>query len=351
MSEEKLRELIDNILKEKKKLLISKINSVKEDIVNQLEDLKELEDFLDYQIPDDLQLNNKNSEDDKVAVLNKCIKEISTADNQLNLVNHLIEGINSFSSRAAIFLLRDDKLIGWNGKGFSDRDKEIKDEDVKKIFFSLSANTIFKYAIDKKEIYSGPPLSQPDDHLIYSRFGGGNPEKIFVKPFLVKGKPQAVIYADSFGEEDLQEKEVEILSIVGEMSLDLLPFKQKILARVQTKEFLGEEPEPEEEEEKELSDSQEFHSMEETVHSTKENDPERKARVIINDIILYNRNIVEEGRNKKNLYRLLEDTILQAKEEYMRKFNDLSSFESNLIKILAKGDREALEGYKFETFQ
>ena len=84
-----------------------------------------------------------------------------------------------------------------------------------------------------------------------------------------------------------------------------------------------------EEEEKELSDSQEFHSMEETVHSTKENDPERKARVIINDIILYNRNIVEEGRNKKNLYRLLEDTILQAKEEYMRKFNDLSSFESN----------------------
>ena len=127
MSEEKLRELIDNILNEKKKLLISKINSVEEDIVNQLDELKELRDFLDYQIPDDLQLNNKNSEDDKVAVLNKCIKEISTADNQLNLVNHLIEGINSFSSRAAIFLLRDDKLIGWNGKGFSDRDKEIKD--------------------------------------------------------------------------------------------------------------------------------------------------------------------------------------------------------------------------------
>jgi len=347
MSEEKLRELIDNILSEKKKILISKINSVQEDIINHLDELKEWGDFLDYQIPDNLKIPNNSTESDKVFVLNKYIKNISSADNQLNLINNLIEGINSFCSRAAIFLLRDDKLVGWNGKGFSERDKEIKDKDIKKIFFSLSANTIFKYTIDKKKIYSGQPLSQPDDHLIYSRFGGGNPERIFVKPFFVKGKPQAVIYADSFGEKEIHEKEIEIISIVGEMSLDLLPLKQKILARVKTKEFIG-EPEPEE---SDLSDSQDFHSMEETVHSTRENDPERKARVIINDIILYNRNIVEEGRNKKNLYRLLEDTILQAKEEYMRKFNDLSAFESNLIKILAKGDRESLEGYKFETFQ
>jgi len=58
---------------------------------------------------------------------------------------------------------------------------------------------------------------------------------------------------------------------------------------------------------------------------------------------------VDRGIQKGNLYQVLEDTILQAKEEYLRKFSDLSAFERNLITILAQGDRDLLKGYKFET--
>jgi hypothetical protein len=240
-------------------------------------------------------------------------------------------------------LIKDDKLIGWNGIGFTQKDGEIQNSDIKKIFFSLSANTILKQVIEKRKTYSGKPLSQADDHLIYNRFGGRYPEKIFVLPLLVKGKPQAVIYADIFDDQILHEKEIEILAIVGEMSLDLLPIKQKIFSRVQTKEY-------EEEEETFVSEkTDDIHVHEETAHSLSENDPDRKARVIINDIILYNKNVVDKGIQNRNLYDVLEDTILQAKEEYLRKFSNMSVFETNLIQILANGDKELLRGYKFET--
>ena len=75
------------------------------------------------------------------------------------------------------------------------------------------------------------------------------------------------------------------------------------------------------------------------------------ARVIINDIILYNEKEVQVGLDNKDLYRVLKDTILQSKELYLSRFDDLSAFEKHLIETLAKGDKEALKGYKFESIQ
>ncbi len=83
--------------------------------------------------------------------------------------------------------------------------------------------------------------------------------------------------------------------------------------------------------------------------SVKESDPERLARVIVNDIILYNKKAVEEGRKNKNLYEIMENTIIQSKELYLNKYDDLHAFESQLLDNLAKGDREALQGYNFEA--
>jgi hypothetical protein len=341
MSEEKLRALIDKILNEKKAIIVEKVHVAQEDIMTQLESIKESQGFETYQIPGDFKMAAEPQRSDEVNKIHEYTKEISTADNQLKLITKLLDGINCFCHRAALFLLRDDKLVGWKGKGFSGQNGEIGDEEIKKIFFSLSANTIFKYTLDKKEPYTGMPSSQPDDHLIYSRFGGGMPRKIFVLPFFVKGKPQAVVYSDAYEEEPIGEKEIEIIATIGEMSLDLLPLRQKLLAKVQTRKFL--------EDFHEAPENQLLQVEEDLSKTIKSNDPERKARVIINDIILYNQKVVEDGRQNQNLADILGDTISQAKEEYLRKFDDLAVFEEQLVKILAKGDREALKGYQFET--
>ncbi len=364
-----IKEWFQYTIEEKREEIKAHIEEARDEIFLKLEKLKHLDVLDDIEIPDELCAPPPPPPPqgpDPIETVHEHVTHISKAVNQLSLIEGLLDGISTFSSRAALFLIRDDKLVGWSGKGFTKVPDSIKDEEIKKVFFSLSANTTFKFVLSEKQTYFGPPLAYPDDHLIYSRFGGLNPEKILVMPFSVKGKPQAVIYCDSLNKKKIGEKEISILSTVGEMSLDLLPIRQKILSRIETHKFVegvstsastssgnsekfAAETAHEIEIDEELSKTPPpMAGIPSKKPGTSAIDPERKARVIINDIILYNRKAVDEGRLNKNLFRVMGDTILQAKEEYLRKCSELDIFERNLIDILGDGDQDTLEGYPFE---
>jgi len=366
MGKEELKKLIDEIVAAKRDSVFSKIDVVTNNIIEQLEDLKDLNDFLQYEIPENFKMAAPAPvKEPAVDRLHDYIDKISSAVNQLDLITSFLEGINAFCSRAALFLLREDKLVGWKGKGFSGQGGEIGDEEIKKIFFSLSANTTFKHVLDRRQGFFGPPSSQPDDHLIYSRFGGQVPDRILTLPFFVKGKPQAVIYTDTFQGRPIGRKEIEIIATVGEMSLDLLPLRQKILAKVKTQEFQddpddGRTPMPHQS----YPPQQAYTPPPVSIPApqrpapprpappptqVRENDPDRLARVIVNDIILYNQKQVEDALRNGTLYETLQNTILQSRELYLNKFSDLSIFERQLVETLARGNKDALKGYNFET--
>jgi hypothetical protein len=346
MKNEDVRNFVEKVISEKMQLILNRIDNFQSSVFRDIERLKDLDELTKFSLPRELSYADEDADSAAdIGVLNDYVKKISSSANQLLLIGSIIEGINRFCDRAALFLLRDDKLVGWRGKGFSGENGQISDEELKKIFFSLSANTILKSVIETKKSYSGDPLNKPDDFLIYNRFGGGKPKKIFVLPFFVKGKPQAVIYADSSTGGPIKTKVIEILATVGELSLDMLPIRQKLLAKIKTQEFV-EDTEVEQRPAFERSDE-----FEKTSAPVKENDPERYARVIINDIILYNKKVVEDGIKNKNLYEVLKETLLQAKELYMRRSSDLRYFEEQMVNVLARGDRRVLKGYNFEVLK
>jgi hypothetical protein len=345
MKKEEVKGLIETVINEKIQLLLNRIDTFQSSVFKNIEKLKDFDGLVEFTIPDNFADSSVGADASaEIATLNEYVKEIAAATNQLVLIGSMIEGIKHFCDRAAIFLLRDDKLVGWKGKGFSGHDGQINDEGLKKVFFSLSANTILKNVIEHKKNYMGDPVCKPDDFLIYNRLGGGKPKKIFILPFFVKGKPQAVIYADALEDTPINHKIIEILATVGELSLDMLPIRQKVLAKIKTQEFV-EEPEVE------IKFIEQVDEHEKTSAPVKGNDPERYARVIITDIILYNKKVVEDGIKNKNLYEVLKETLLQAKELYMRRSSDLRYFEEQMVKILAKGDRQALKGYNFEVYK
>ncbi|MCP4221340.1 MAG: hypothetical protein GY765_42335 [bacterium] len=368
MPNQELTNLVNDILNQKIGIMHTRIDQTTNNIIALMEEAKDLGELSSFNIPEGFEkrlLPKEAPKDDRIDTIHMYITKLSSSVNQLNLINNFLEGINNFCTRAALFLVREDKLVGWKGRGFTAHGEGISDEEIKKIFFSLSANTIFRHVLETKQAYIGPGICQPDDHLIYSRFGGTPPEKILTLPFFVKGKPQAVIYTDSYNGKPIGKKEIEMLSTVGEMSLDLLPLRQKILSRVKTQEFVDEGktpppgPVPQVPQPPQATAPQAppppappappaAMSNEQTAPSIRQNDPERLARVIINDIILYNKQVVEDGVAHKNLYSVLQDTILQSRELYLNKFNDISFFEKQLIETLARGDRDALKGYKFE---
>jgi len=344
MKNEEIKSFVEKVINDKMQLLLDRIDKFQSNVFKDIEKLKDLDELAKFTLPKEFSARNEEQDGAaEIATLSEYVKKISSASNQLLLIGSIIEGINRCCDRAALFLLRDDKLVGWRGKGFSGENGQISDEELKRIFFSLSANTILKSVIETKKNYLGDPLNKPDDFLIYNRLGGGKPKKIFVLPFFVKGKPQAVIYADSLAGAPIKTKAIEVLATVGELSLDLLPIRQKLLAKIKTQEFV----EDTEVEHKILEHTDEF---EKTSAPIRENDPERYARVIINDIILYNKKVVEDGIKNRNLYEVLKETLLQAKELYLRRSSDLRYFEEQMVNILAKGDRAALKGYKFEVF-
>jgi len=344
MKNEEIRSYVEKVINEKMQLLLNRIDTFQSNMFRDIEKLKDLDELAKFSLPKEFAARDEEADGaGDIAALNEYVKKIAAASNQLLLIGSIIEGINRCCDRAALFLLRDDKLVGWRGKGFSGENGQISDEELKRIFFSLSANTVLKSVIETKKNYLGDPVHKPDDFLIYNRFGGGKPKKIFVLPFFVKGKPQAVIYADSLTGAPIKTKAIEVLATVGELSLDLLPIRQKMLAKIKTQEFV----EDTEVEHKILEHTDEF---EKTSAPIRENDPERYARVIINDIILYNKKVVEDGIKNRNLYEVLKETLLQAKELYLRRSSDLRYFEEQMVNILAKGDRAALKGYKFEVF-
>jgi hypothetical protein len=345
MKNEEVKNFVEKVISDKMQLLLNRIDAFQSNLFRDIEKLKDLDELTKFAMPKELA--GRDEEGDAsvdMATLNEYVKKISEASNQLLLIGSIIEGIQCFCDRAALFLLRDDKLVGWRGKGFSGADGQISDEELKRIFFSLSANTVLKNVIETKKSYMGDPICKPDDFLIYNRLGGGKPKKVLVMPFFVKGKPQAVIYADSLAGVPIKTKVIEILATVGELSLDMLPIRQKLLAKIKTQEFV----EDTEVEHKAFERSDEF---EKTSAPVRENDPERYARVIINDIILYNKKVVEDGIKHQNLYEVLKETLLQAKELYLRRSSDLHYFEEQMVKILAKGDRRALKGYNFEVYK
>jgi len=345
MTNDEIKNFVEKVINEKIQTLLNRIDTFQSNMFRDIEKLKDLDELVEFNVPEDFAGRNGAGESGvEITVLNEYVKKIAAASNQLLLIGGIIEGINHFCDRAALFLLRDDKLVGWKGKGFSGQNGQISDEELKRIFFSLSANTVLKSVIETKKNYMGEPIHKPDDFLIYNRLGGGKPKKILVMPFFVKGKPQAVIYADSMAGTVIQHKVIEILAAVGELSLDMLPIRQKLLAKIKTHEFV-------EDTEVESRVFDHADELEKTSAPVRENDPERFARVIINDIILYNKKVVDDGIKNRNLYEVLKETLLQAKELYMRRSSDLQYFEEQMVNILAKGDRKALKGYNFEVYK
>ena len=346
MEKDDIKKLIEKILNEKVQFLLDRIDLFQVQMLKQVDNLKQLDQLLKFNIPSDFKFPESRAGNQEVDILNEYVKRIAASANQLSLINNILDAINRFSGRSALFLLKDDRLVGWRGKGFSGEAGALEDEEIGKVFFSLSADTILKHVLENRQPYRGNPLSRSDDFLIYDRFGGSKPAHIVVLPFCVKGKPQAVIYADSARGKEVNQKCIEIIAAVGELSLDMLPLRQKILARVKTREFT----ETSEPASQEIS-AEHFDEMEKTSAPIRESDPERLARVIINDIILYNKKIIEDGIRNRNLYDLLKETLLQAKEMYLRKSNNLRYFEEQLITNLAQGDKKALKGYNFEAIK
>jgi len=90
--------------------------------------------------------------------------------------------------------------------------------------------------------------------------------------------------------------------------------------------------------------------------SAEEQDLHRRAqkfaRVAVQDILLYKRDQVNQGRKNKDLYNRLKDEIDKSREIYERRFarithHPIDHFYNEVLSVLAEGDPAALGHYPY----
>jgi hypothetical protein len=303
--------------------------------------------------------NTAESDSSGVAGLQKAISIIQAGSTQKEILRALLESTMLYCGRAALFVVKNGAAIGWQGAGFASNDA-VKD-------FSLSMNSA---AIARVMQSRGAEHSTANDfdHQFVSQFGAPADGRLSLLPLLLKDKVSALIYADG-GANGAAVDSAALDVLVKATSAWLEVISQRKQAH---KEGTAE---PEMHSAPQMNDPFAAHAP---IHSAKiehisepapmaaaaaagagsavaaapalspeEAEVHRKAqrfaRLLMDEIKLYNQAKVAEGRKNRDLYDRLKEDIEKSRATYQKRYGNTSAgsadyFNQELVRSLAEDD-------------
>jgi len=254
-------------------------------------------------------------------LLNAAASSIQEAVSQAEILRHLLEGAARFCGRAALFVIKGNSMNGWQGIGFYDNDA------VKTFNLSASAGLAGR-AIQGRAPVIG--TTQDFDGGFLAAIGTSVDGNCVVLPLLVKEKVAAVIYADSGPVSDVT-VDVSALTVMCRFAALWLELTALRKAGVTA---------PAEEAQAAVTPAV---AEEDDVHKK----ARRFAKLLVDEIKLYNQNKVAEGRQNRDLYDRLKEDIEKSRATYEKRFGETSAASANyftqeLIRVLADNDAALL---------
>jgi hypothetical protein len=297
--------------------------------------------------------------DTNAAGLQKSISAIQAGATQKEILRALLDSTVLYCGRAALFVVKNGAATGWQGAGFASNDA-IKD-------FSLDAHS----GATARVLQSRTPedaVSSDFDQNFISHFGAPSDGQLALLPLLLKDKVSALVYADS-GPNGAAVDSVALDVLVKATSAWLEVISQRKQAQKEGGEtemhsappvndpFAAHAP---------LHAAQAQHVPEEPpamavavaagagsaaaaapALSPEEAEIHRKAqrfaRLLMDEIKLYNQAKVSEGRKHKDLYDRLKEDIEKSRATYLKRYGNTSAasadyFSQELIRSLAEDD-------------
>jgi hypothetical protein len=300
-----------------------------------------------------------------------------------------------YSGRGALFVVKAGAATGWQGRGFSkDGDDTIKD-------FALNVTVgVPEQALRARMPFSG--TTKDIDPEFVAKFGAPADDQVLVLPLLLKEKVAALVYADAGVERGgkLDAAAVELLVLTTSAWLEVASLRKHALKedkedKEESAEAGGEKPEsaPPPPAAPAHSDPFAAHAPKhiapavEPVHipqveveqpvavaqaeavvtaaatgaaaavapttdpyaslSPEDADVHRKAhrfaRLLVDEIKLYNQVKVSEGRKNKDLYDRLKEDIEKSRATFQKRYGNTAAggadyFSQELVRSLAEDD-------------
>jgi hypothetical protein len=287
------------------------------------------------------------------ATLQKAISAIQAGTTQKEILRALLDNTVLYSGRAALFVVKNGSATGWQGVAFDNNDA-IKD-------FALELGSgLPSRAVQSRASQTG--ASSDMDPRFTAQFGAAKGE-MAVLPLLLKDKVSALVYADGGDAGALDISALDVLVRATSAWLEVIA-QRKQAQKDGTPEPEMHAPAPA------ANDPFAAHVP---IHSKAHEEPapmaamsaaagwggatsapsgedaeihkkaQRFARLLIDEIKLYNHAKVSEGRKHQELYDRLKEDIEKSRSTYQKRYGNTAAggadyFSQELIRSLAEDD-------------
>jgi len=269
-------------------------------------------------------------------LLNAAADSIYESGSQAEILRRLLEGEARFASRVALFVVKGSVIGGWQGIGFEDNDA------IKNLSVNTASRLVGK-AIQVRHPAEGLP--KEFDAGFLQAMKSPVDAHCMVLPLVVKDKVAALIYADAgtvpggtMDASGLQALtrfaaiwlELAALRKAGGSATEDVPQAQPVAAMAASAPASAPAAPG--------SDEDELHKK-----------ARRFAKLLVEEIKLYNQPRVEEGRQHKDLYDRLKVDIEKSRSTYDKRYAESAVassdyFTQELIRILADNDVSLMGG-------
>jgi hypothetical protein len=287
-----------------------------------------------------------------MAGLSRLLESIRGLDGATTLsevLDALAQAAAREASRAAVLVVRSDRLLGWKLTGFG-----IRDAQPKQIDLAVSEAGLLGVVVGTARLVTtrdaAPATGTSFVELPEDRMG-------LAVPVVVGGRVVAVLYADGFaadGREGIVPSSwpevIEILARHAARCLEALTVQKAAGANPNPRFWVapaGKTPGTEPPQAGDAGEAKMPQTGDGTTPLTLEDSARRFARLLLSEVKLYHESAVEEGRRARNLLSRLAPEIAQARQAYearvpasLRKRAEL--FHQELIATLAGGDAALL---------
>lgn len=324
----------------------------------------------------------------KPVELLRAISEIHAGATQKEILRGLLDGCARYSGRAALFVVKGGIATGWQGRGFSEGDS------VKDFVLDLSANLVSQALMERAAV-SGVVADM--DSRFLEKFSGPSTPEIAMLPLMLKDKVAALVYGDGGKDGRLDAHALELLVVTTSAWLEVVSLRkqsardgapemaeahaaptasaasiprQTVAAQNYNDPFAGHaplhaaresapvateeqpsEPVPQSEAAEEVpvvgTQAPPAAELAPAGLSAEEQDIHRKAqrfaKLLVDEIKLYNQAKVNEGRKNHDVYDRLKEDIEKSRATYNRRYGNSAAasgnyFSNEVVRSLAEDD-------------
>lgn len=267
--------------------------------------------------------------------LNSAIESMQQFTAQGDILRSLLDGAARFSGRSALFVVKGNSLTGWQGRGFAHEDR------LKSTNLDVGQGLAGRAIRDRSTVAAG---AREFDSGFISQQGAPADGNAWLLPLVVRDKVAAVLYSDGgTGGKRVDSSALQILVRGAGQWLEILTARKtsgtaEVAAAASASATAGPVVAP-----TTARAPQSFSGDEQELHTK----AQRFAKLLVDEIRLYNQAKVKEGRQNRELYKVLREDIEKSRDTYNRRYANTSVaeagyFTQEVIRILADNDASVL---------